>query len=327
MTKILAASNGFVNLSMKKEPGAILRKTGFQIDLNEKGKPYTEEELLAIIDDYEAIVVGTEPMTKRVIEKGKKLKIIAKNGVGYDNIDVNAASENGIFVTIAPGVNQNSVAEGAIALMLALSKNITLGNATIRKGLWKRTIGRDLYHKKLGLVGLGRIGQRVALLAKAFGMEIYAYDPFIDHDFCQVNGIEIMEMDQLLMTCDYVSLHLPLNDQTRNFIDAKKLSLMKSDSFLINTARGGLVDESALYQALKEKRISGAAIDVYSQEPPPADFKLFELDNVVLTPHNAGYSEEIIIQTGFLVVESLITALNNEIPPNSLNAADLVHHK
>jgi D-3-phosphoglycerate dehydrogenase len=319
MAKVLTASLSFCKYSIHQAAGEILRAAGLEVDVNGKGKALTEEELLAVIENYEAVIVGTDPITAGVIQKGKKLKIIAKNGVGYDNIDVKAATQQGVYVTITPGTVEKTVADSTFALMLALARNITLGDAAIRKGEWPRLVGMDIWNKKLGLIGLGRIGKNVVMRAKGFSMEVYAYDPYPDAEFCEQYGVHLVPLDELFKLCDLISIHAPLMESTKHIVDERAFSLMKPEALLINTSRGELVDERALYRALKEKKIAGAAIDVFSKEPPEVDFPLFELENALLTPHIAGYSRDGIASMGVMVAESVVAALKGEVPPNLVN--------
>lgn len=291
-----------------------MREAGIEVDVNPKGKALTEAELLAAIEGYDAIIVGTDPLTAAVIKKGKNLKIIAKNGVGYDNIDLQAATQQGVYVTITPGTVEKTVADSTFALMLALARNITLGDAAIRKGEWPRLVGMNISNKKLGLIGLGRIGKNVVLRARGFDMEVYAYDPSPDTDFCEQYGVHLASLEEVFRTCDIVSLHAPLLETTRYLVNEHTLALMKPEAVLINTSRGDLVDEGALFKALKERRIAGAALDVFSKEPPEKEFPFYELDNVILTPHIAGYSQDGIIAMGIMVAESVVAALSGKVP-------------
>jgi D-3-phosphoglycerate dehydrogenase / 2-oxoglutarate reductase len=319
MAKILAGSQSFCKYSLKMKPGEILKAAGIEVVENSTGKAFSEEQLLDLIEEFDGVIVGTDPVTRAIIDKGRNLKIIAKNGVGYDNIDVKYATEKGIYVTYTPGTVEQTVADSTFALMFALARNITQGDRALRKGEWPRLVGMDLSKKKLGIIGLGRIGRNIVQRSTGFQMQVYAYDPLPDQAYCEQHGVRLVSLDELLQTCDIVTIHAPLMDTTRHLVDARALGLMKPEALLINTSRGELVDEEALYQALKEKKIAGAAVDVYSQEPPPADFKLFELDNVIVTPHIAGYSKDAIPATGTMVAESVVAALSGQTPPNLLN--------
>ena len=212
------------------------------------------------------------------------------------------------------------MADSTFALMLALARNIVAGDAAVRKGEWPRLMGTRLWSKKLGVIGLGRIGRAVVARARGFNMELSGYGPFADSAFCEQNGVHLVDLDTLFRESDYVTLHAPLDDSTRHLVNERALRLMKPTAFLINAARGGLVDEVALYHALVEKRIAGAAIDTFTDEPPKKDSPFLGLTNTVYTPHTAGYSEEVILQTGIKVAENVVAALRGEVPPDAVNA-------
>ena len=319
MAKVLAASVSFCKFSILQKPGELLKDAGIEVVVSEKGKALTESELLAVIGEYDGIIVGTDPMTAAVIQAGKKLKIIAKNGVGYDNIDLKAATGQHVYVTFTPGAVERTVADSTFAMIFALARNIIQGDAIVRRGEWSRIIGMDVSNKKLGVVGLGRIGKNVVQRSTGFGMEVYASDPYPDAAFCEQYGVRLVDLDTLFKTCDIVTVHAPLMESTRHLVNAHTISLMKPDSLLINTSRGELVDEQALYTVLKEKKIAGAALDVLTKEPPARDNPLFELDNIILTPHIAGYSRDTLVASGMMAAESIIAAVRGEIPPHVVN--------
>jgi D-3-phosphoglycerate dehydrogenase / 2-oxoglutarate reductase len=254
------------------------------------GKPtqLTEEELIAALDGIEATVAGSEPYTDRVLAAHPQLRVIGRVGVGYDAVDVSAATARGVIVTIAPGTNHGSVAEHTFALMLGFTRHLPARQQAIATGGWPRLMGLPLRGRTLGLAGLGRIGKAVATRAIAFEMRVLAYDPLPDAAFCAAHGITLVSFEKLLAEADFLSLHLPSTPQTRHLINRDTLALMKSDAVLVNTSRGGLVCEADLIPALREKRIAGAVLDVFEQEPLPPDHPLRGLENVVLTPHAAG---------------------------------------
>jgi D-3-phosphoglycerate dehydrogenase len=254
------------------------------------GKPtqLTEEELLTALDGIEATVAGSEPYTARVLAAHPQLRVIGRVGVGYDAVDVAAATARGIIVTIAPGTNHGSVAEHTFALMLGFTRYLPMRHHAIATGGWPRSMGLPLRGRTLGLAGLGRIGKAVATRAIAFEMRVIAYDPIPDTAFCSTHGIALVSFEKLLAESDFLSLHLPSTPQTRHLINRDTLAKMKPHAVLVNTSRGGLVCEADLVPALKEKKIGGAVLDVFEQEPLPPDHPIRGLDNVVLTPHNAG---------------------------------------
>ena len=248
----------------------------------------TEDELLGALRGVEAVVAGSEPYTPRVLAANPQLRVIARVGVGFDAVDLPAATAAGIAVTIAPGTNQGSVAEHAFALMLGFTRHIPARHAALAAGGWNRLMSVPLRGRTLGLAGLGRIGKAVAARAAAFEMRVMAYDPIPDGAFCGAHGIASVTFDELLAASDFLSLHLPLTAETRHVINRSTLARMKPGAVLVNTSRGGLVCEPDLVAALREGQLAGAALDVFEQEPTPADNPLRTLPNVVLTPHAAG---------------------------------------
>ncbi len=253
------------------------------------------EELEAALTTAEALIVRSETkVTAEMIAKAPNLKVVARAGIGVDTIDVAAATKRGIAVMNAPGANTVSAAEHAIALLLSLLRHIPEAAETMRQGGWdrKRFEGSELRGKTLGVVGLGRIGGYVAQVAHAFGMTIIAYDPFVAPQRAVEHQARLLPIEQLLQEADIITLHVALTDETRHLLNAQRIKLMKPTAFLVNTARGELVDEQALVAAVKEKRIGGAAIDVFAEEPLPKDSPLRGLERVLLTPHLAASTSE-----------------------------------
>lgn len=252
------------------------------------------EEIISIIGDYEALVVRSQThVSAKVIEAGKKLQVIARAGVGSDNIDVEEATRRGIVVVNAPTGNTVSAAEHTIALMLSLARYIPQANAMLKSGVWLRSdfMGTEVRDKILGIIGLGNIGSEVARRARGLEMKLIAYDPFISADYAHNLQVELVSLEQLLKESDFITLHLPLTASTKALIGAKELALVKPTVRIINTARGGLIDEEALAKAVKEKRVAGAAIDVFSSEPTTGGV-LFENDNIIVTPHLGASTTE-----------------------------------
>ena len=255
----------------------------------------SREELEAALATAEALIVRSETkVTAEMIAKAPNLKVVARAGIGVDTIDVAAATKRGIAVMNAPGANTVSAAEHAIALLLSLLRHIPEAAETMKQGGWdrKRFEGSELRGKTLGVVGLGRIGGYVAQVAHAFGMTIIAYDPFVAPQRAVELQARLLPIEQLLQEADIITLHVALTDETRHLLNAARLKLMKPTAFLVNTARGELVDEQALVAAVKEKRIGGAAIDVFAEEPLPKDSPLRGLERVLLTPHLAASTSE-----------------------------------
>ena len=252
------------------------------------------EEIISTIGDYEALVVRSQTqVSAKVIEAGKKLQVIARAGVGVDNIDVEEATRRGIVVVNAPTGNTISAAEHTIALMLALARHIPQANAMLKSGVWQRSdfMGIEVRNKTLGIIGLGNVGSEVARRARGLEMKLIAYDPFISADYAHNLQVELLSLEQLIRESDFITLHLPLTASTKALIGAKELALVKPTVRIINTARGGLIDEEALAKAVKEKRVAGAAIDVFSSEPATKSV-LFENDAIIVTPHLGASTTE-----------------------------------
>jgi D-3-phosphoglycerate dehydrogenase / 2-oxoglutarate reductase len=266
----------------------VLREAGFETVFPPVARQLTEEELLQQLRGIKATIAGSEPYTPRVLQAHPDLRVIARAGVGYDAVNLEAATANATAVTIAPGTNQDSVAEHTFALILALAKNLISQHQGTRSGTWPRQANLPLRGRTLGIAGLGRIGKSVAIRGAAFAMKLLAYEPFPDHAFVKQYGVELVSMDRLLAEADYLTLHMPLTPESRQVLNRQSLARMKPTAFLVNTARGGLVNEPDLTEALRAKRLAGAAIDVFEEEPPPRNHPLFALDNVVFTPHSAG---------------------------------------
>jgi D-3-phosphoglycerate dehydrogenase / 2-oxoglutarate reductase len=266
----------------------VLKAAGFEFVYPKVAVQMTEQDLLEQIPGIPAALAGSEPYTRRVFQASPQLKVVARVGVGYDAVDVLAATDHGVVVTIAPGTNQDAVSEHCFMLILALAKNLMRQHPQIREGQWPRQANLPLRGKTLGLVGLGRIGRSMTLKALAFGMKVMAFEPFPDMAFVEKHGVTLAPLEDLLRQADYVSLHLPATEGTRALINAERLALMKPTAFLINTARGAVVDEPALYEALRDKKIAGAGLDVFEEEPPLPNNPIVKLDNVVMTAHMAG---------------------------------------
>jgi len=248
----------------------------------------TEDQLVETIGEYDALIVrsGTD-VTARVIEAGKRLRFIGRAGAGVDNIDMEAATKRGIIVANTPEGNTLAATEHTMAMMLSLARNIPQANASLKKKEWKRSkfMGVELNEKTLGIVGLGRIGREVAKRAQAMGMHIVGYDPFITRERASQMGVEAVSLEELFKVADVITVHTPLIKETRHMVNEKSIAMMKDGVRIINCARGGIIDEKALYDGLKSKKIAGAALDVFEEEPP-LNSPLLELDQVIVTPHS-----------------------------------------
>lgn len=281
----------------------------------------SKEDLLEKIRDADALLVRSKTkVTKEVIDSGKKLKVVGRAGVGVDNIDLNAATQRGIVVVNAPEASTITVAEHTMAMMLSLARNIPFADGSLKAKVWdkKRFMGMELRGKTLGIIGLGRIGSQVATRAKAFGMQIVGYDPYISEKTVKSIGAELVNLSQLLRRADFITLHVPLTDKTRGIIGKKEIGKMKDGVFLINCARGGIVDEDALYEGLKSGKIAGAGIDVFKKEPP-FDSPLLKLNNVIVTPHLGASTEEAQRNASTIAAGEVIKVLKNEAPKNVVN--------
>ncbi len=273
----------------------------------------SEEEMIAHIGAADVLISGTEPVTERVLAAAPRLKVISKHGVGYENIDLAAAKARGIAVAIAGGSIAESVADMALTLILVLARQIVQGNGSVKAGKWGRFVGIELREKVLGIVGLGQIGKGVARRAKGFGMRIVAYDTYQDAQFAASWGVEYLPLAALLMRSDFVTLHAPVTQETRTLIGVEQLAQMKPSAFLINTARGELVDEMALYEALSQGKLAGAASDVFVKEPP-GDNPLLKLENFIAMPHSAGQTVEGLRKMGEITAENALRVLRGEEP-------------
>ena len=297
----------------------ILRKeSGIDVDVKTKLAP---EELAKIISQYSGLVVrsGTK-VTKDIIEVADNLKVIGRAGVGLDNVDIESATERGIIVMNTPGGNTISTAEHTMTMMLALSRNVPQAFVALKEGKWERKkfMGVEVFNKTLGIVGLGRIGGEVAKRALAFGMRVVGYDPYIRSEAAMRAGVELVEIRDLLSRSDYITVHVPLTDETRHLIGKKEFEAMKEGVRIINCARGGIIDESALYEAIKKGKVAGAAFDVFEREPP-VDNPLLEFDSVVASPHLGASTEEAQVGVAVDIAGQIIDFLKKGIIRNAVN--------
>jgi D-3-phosphoglycerate dehydrogenase / 2-oxoglutarate reductase len=278
-------------------------------------------DLLQHISDVDAILVrSATKVDAEAIAAAKRLRVVARAGVGLDNVDVKTATQSGVMVVNAPTSNIVSAAELAVGLLLAAARHISPAHDALRNGEWKRSKygGIELYEKTLGIVGLGRIGVLVAQRLAAFGMDVVAYDPYVQPGRAAQLGVRLVDLDTLLADADFISVHLPKTPETVGLIGAEQLAKVKPSLVLVNAARGGIVDENALYAALKEERIYAAGVDVFAKEPC-TDSPLFELDNVVATPHLGASTEEAQEKAGIAVAKSVRLALSGELVPDAVN--------
>ena len=278
-------------------------------------------ELLPAIADVDAILVrSATKVDAEALAAARRLKVVARAGVGLDNVDVKAATQNGVMVVNAPTSNIVSAAELAVALMLAAARHIAPANGALKNGEWKRSkyTGVELYEKTVGIVGLGRIGVLVAQRLSAFGMKVIAYDPYVQAGRAAQMGVRLVSLDDLLAEADFMSVHLPKTPETLGLIGEEELAKVKPNLVLVNAARGGIVDEHALYVAIKEGRVAAAGLDVFASEPC-TDSPLFEFENVVATPHLGASTDEAQEKAGVAVAKSVRLALSGELVPDAVN--------
>ncbi len=307
------------------EKGLRKIKKRYDTEVNPEPRRLEKEEMIDAVRDKEALLCTlTDMIDREIIESGKDLKVISNYAVGYDNIDVEAATEKGIAVTNTPGVLTDATAEMAWALMLAISRHLVEGDTFVRQDRfegWDPTllIGTELKGKTLGIVGMGNIGQAVAKRAVGFEMDILYHNRSRKPEIEKTIGAKYLDLETLLEDSDFVSLHVPLTEETRGMIGKEELKIMKESAYLINTARGEVVDEDALVDALRRNEISGAGIDVYADEPYGANSDYYDLDNVVLAPHLGSASHKARNGMAEMAAENLIAVLEDGMPENIVN--------
>lgn len=324
-TKFVLADRFFMTPSAMK----LLESVGAVVWAPER----TEKKLMSRVQGATVIAAEYNRITGNVMDAAKgTLKGIVAYGVGYNHIDVTATSERGLYVANCKGSNAEAVAELAVTLMLNISRGIHVGDRFVRDGRWRsdqsgklpRTLkGKELARKTLGLVGMGEIGRRVARIAKGFEMKILVFDPYLSLETIRQAGAEPADLPTVMREADYVSVHVPLSEETAGLIGETEIALMKPTAYLVNTARGAVVDDKALVSALRGKKIAGAALDVFSVEPLPACSQLLKLNNVVLTPHIGGVTEEAIARVSGMTAEECVRIARGELPINLVNRKGL----
>tara|TARA_B100001113_G_scaffold350069_1_gene346544 strand:- start:813 stop:1742 length:930 start_codon:yes stop_codon:yes gene_type:complete len=308
MLKILVTTTSF-----QDSPGdhhILINKQNWDIDYL-RG-PLKEYELLNIINDYDGVLCGDDDYTKRIIKRGAngKLKAIAKYGVGLDKIDLNAAKKYNVIVTNVPSVNQVSVAEHVLSLLLTFEKNIHYQYNSVKTGSWKRLIGRQIRGKTIGIIGLGAIGKEVSLIMNLLGLRVYAYDINPDENFLKMNkAIKLVELSKIYSESDYITLHTPLDEKTKYLINEEAINQTKKDLVIVNTARGELVKKNVIINSLKNQRIRGYLCDVLEKEPIESSEEYLGVPNLIITPHVASRTSENIVNQGLKAVENLINSL------------------
>ena len=299
------------SMQPNKDSEALRELRSFSEDLvfNPTGKPLTEEALIPLLKDCEGVLAGLDFVTEKVIGACPKLKAISRYGAGYDRVDLEAAKKAGVLVTNTPGVNAQAVGELAFGLVISLVRRIPFLDQQTRGGAWIRSTGMELKGKTLGILGLGAIGKVVAKCGQGFGMKVIAYDPLISEEYCRKENIQSVSCDYLLRNSNVLSLHLPLNPETINYINKETIDIMPEGAFVVNTSRGSLVNEEDAYEALKMGKLGGLALDAFAVEPP-GQSPLFELDNVVVTPHTGAHTKESIENMANQAVKNLIDVLS-----------------
>ncbi len=296
-----------------------MRKKGLEVDIK---NGLSRDELLSIIGEYEALIVRSQTKVDReMLDAAKRLKIIGRAGVGVDNIDIDTATQKGIVVVNAPGGNTISTAEHTIALILAAARKIPQADRSVKEGKWERKkfMGMELRGKTIGVIGIGRVGYEVAKRCKALEMNVIAYDPYVPKERAEKIGVKLVDLDTLLKESDIITIHVPRTKETVGMISKKQFEKMKDGVLLVNAARGGVVDEKALYEALKSGKVSAAALDVYEKEPPDPNNPLLKMDNVVTTPHIAASTREAQLNVGMIIAEDIVNVAKGLPVRNAVN--------
>lgn len=307
--KVLITSRSFGKIGDTAQ--RILQDAG--IEIVNKSVDFDQAEFERIIPQFDALIIGAHEFEEKDMERCPKLKIICKHGVGLNNIRLEKAGELGIAVCNAPGTNSNAVADLTFGLMLSVARKISHSDQLVRQGVWKSHIGEDVCGKTLGLMGFGAIARKVANRARGFDMQVLAYDPYVTELPEEYEGfVKLCGFEEVLTGCDFLSVHMPLTEQTKYMIDAPAIAKMKKGSYVINTARGGIVEEKALYLALAAGHLRGAAMDVVESEPMTEDHPLLSLENVVVTPHIGMYSKEAISAVSEICARNVVACLTGK---------------
>jgi D-3-phosphoglycerate dehydrogenase len=285
-----------------------------EVIYNPNKRPLTSAELVNLLPGCDGYIAGLDAIDRAALEAADKLKVIARYGVGVDNVDLQAAREKGIVVTNTPGANSVSVAELTLALILALARQLPNSVAATRSGEWPRLSGLSLEGKSVGLLGLGSIGKQVARRLQGFDCRILAYDLFPDEGFAKEHGVTLLSLKDVLAQSDFVSLHLPLTPETRGMVNPAFIAQIKPGAYLVNTSRGELIDESALLEALKSGHLGGAALDVFAKEPPGADNPLLALPQVIVTPHCGAHTDGATNAMGWTALRDCLAVLRGQEP-------------
>ena len=303
---------------VEKEAKDILEKSGFTVD----DKPgLSEGDYISIVGDYDGMIVrSATKVTKNIIDAGKKLKVIGRAGVGVDNIDINAAKQNGIAVVNAPTGNTNAAAEHTLTMLMMLAKHVIHAHISMKRGEWdrKKYEGTELRGKTLGIIGLGNVGKKVAKVANALEMEVICFDPFIDAAKMKEIGARKVELKELIEVSDFITVHVPLTEKTKDMIGKEQFAQMKDGVRILNVARGGVINEDALCEAIKSGKVAAAALDVYKDEPPTSK-ELIQMEKVITTPHLGASTKEAQINVAIEIAETMVDVLKNNKLRNVVN--------
>jgi D-3-phosphoglycerate dehydrogenase len=315
--KILVTATNYSLLCT--EAKKLLQENGCEVIENPHNRPMTFNELEEIISDIDAVVAGVDTWDESVFKIAPKLKVIARFGVGVDNIDLEKAREYGITVTNAPRLNSNAVAELTVSLILNSLRNTPNLHVSTQEGKWERFVGFELKGKNVGLLGFGNIAQSVAKKLQGFDVNVTAYDKYPNQEIADKYNVKFASYEEILETSDIVSMLLPHMKETHHFMNRDRFGMMKEGSYFINTSRGGLVDEMALYETLSSGKLRAAAIDVYEQEPVSPSNSLFQLENIITTPHTAAETYEVYHSVGLMTAQAIVDLLNGNEPENIVN--------
>jgi len=315
--KVLITATSFSTLT--PEPEERLRAEGYEIVRNPYGRPMTPEEIKPLLKGVDGIAAGVDRFFPPCFEEADRLKVVARHGAGIDQVDIAECTRRGIVVANVPGANAEAVADMSFALMLSVARHVPEGDTTTKAGQWVNTYGRDVYKATLGLLGLGRIGKGVARRGRGFDMRILAYDPYFDEQFAAQYQVEKADsIEQVMREADFVSLHMPVTPETKGIIDAQKIALMKPTAILVNTARGALIVEEALADALEQGRIFGAGFDVYGVEPP-TNSRLLKCPRAVTMPHVSSNTPGALLAMGNGVTDAIIAVFGGRRPEFCVN--------
>ncbi len=301
--KVLVTARSFGSADDKAQ--RLLEENGFEVKKLVGDNGSILEQLQIEIRDADAIIAGLEEYNEELLSLGTKLKVISRYGVGYDKVNIQAAKEKGIAVTITPGANGDSVADMAMALMLAAARNVSFMDHAIKRKNQQRPTGVEMFGKTLGVVGAGRIGKGVAKRCKGFDMDILCYDTYVDETFAEETGAEYVDFETILRKSDFITIHSPLNNDTKNLFDKLAFEKMKSKAVIVNTARGGIIDEEALFYALKNGEIGAVGLDATVEEPP-YNSSLLELPNCTITPHAGAATYEASSKMGLMAAQNIL---------------------